>query len=220
MPTGCEDFPDEAAVRIRAANAAAPRPQSMASLPTAAPTAAAAAAAAAMSEGVPPPGSVARGGVDAVAGERVSAVASTHGHHTVDIPSSTVVRSVDLASTGSSSGQLSSNHRDGGEGPLGIFSPRPNRQRPSQLPAVLPEDGVSATSEGIDHDELVARQFFEATTGGSIESPKAAPLSERPQTVDLSGPDVWAGGPVAAGAGHQKPGPLNRLKRSASISVV
>jgi hypothetical protein len=215
VPSGCEDFQDEAAVRIKAASAAAPRvdrPASMPSIPAAA-TAACAGAATSMSEGVPPPGSVAVGGLNAMSGS--SAAALTSGH-AVSPP---VVRAMDLTSNGSGVSQLLTSDREGGEGPLGIFSPRPSRQRPTRLPAVVSEDEVSAEGEGPDRDELVAQQFFEATTGRSIETEKAVPLSERPQTFDLSGPDVWAGAPIG-GADQQKSGRLNRIKRSASISVV
>ena len=212
MPCGCEDFQDEAAVRIKAASPAAPRadrPASMPSIPAAG--TATAAAAASMSEGVPPLGSVTFEGLNAMSGSSASALISGHA------VSSPVVRAMDLSSNGSGASQLLNSDREGGEGPLGIFSPRPSRQRPTRLPAVVSEDEVSA--EGADHDELVAQQFFEATTGGSIETAKAVPLSERPQTFDLSGPDVWAGAPIG-GAEQQKSGRLNRIKRSASISVV
>jgi hypothetical protein len=202
VPTGCEDFPDETAVRIKAGSAAAPPlVDRQLSMPSAVPA-----------EGVPPPGSVVLGGLDAMSGGASSAVASTSGH------ASPVVRTMDLALDRSSTGQLTS-HREGGAGPLGLVSPRPNRLRSAQLPAVLPEDSASADGAP-SHDELVAQQFFEATTGRSIETAKPVPLSERPRTFDLSGTDVWAGAPVAGGAAEQKPGRLNRIKRSASISVV
>ena len=167
-------------------------------------------------EGVPPPGSAGLRGLDAMIGGASSAVASTSGHAV----SPTAVQTMDLASDRSSTGQLLNSHSEGDQGPLGLVSPRPNRLRPAQLPAALPEDGVSAEGAGADHDELVAQQFFEATTGRSIETAKPTPLSERPQTFDLSGDDMWAGAPVAGGAAGQKPGRLNRIKRSASISVV
>ena len=58
------------------------------------------------------------------------------------------------------------------------------------------------------------RRFFEATTGGSVEEAPVGPLSERQRTIDLSGAGEWG---VAQAP---RPGKLDRLKRSASISVV
>ncbi len=206
MPTGCEDFPDETAVRINSGSAAAPaRVNQQPPMPSALPA-----------EGVPPPGSAGLGGLESMIGGVSSALASTGGH----VGSPPAVRTLDVASDRSSAGQLLTSHSEGDQGPLGLVSPRANRLRPAQLPAVLPEDGVSAEGAGADHDELVAQQFFEATTGRSIETAKPVPLSERPRTFDLSGADVWAGAPIAGGAVEQKPGRLNRIKRSASISVV
>jgi hypothetical protein len=43
-------------------------------------------------------------------------------------------------------------------------------------------------------------------------------MLDRPQTFDLAGASDWAGD--AGQAQQQKPGRLNRIKRSASISVV
>jgi hypothetical protein len=219
VPAGVRDFPDEAAVRIRAGNAA-PRtdlPPSMPGVPPAASATAAAAAAeaeaaaaaaAAMSEGVPPLASLTPTAAVGGGGYSVAAMA------TAPPP---VVQSVDLGSTGASTGQPLAGLNGGGDGPLGIFSPRPSRQRPAHLPATH-EDGGSKDGDDEDSDEAMARRFFEATTGGSVETAPAPSMLDRPQTFDLAGASDWAGD--AGQAQQQKPGRLNRIKRSASISVV